>query len=62
MINPKTGGVLTQHTTNPVPCILIKKTKKSIPMHTGRLADVAPTLLKMMDIKPPKEMTGKPLF
>ena len=62
MINFKTGGVLTQHTANPVPCILIKKSKQRIPMHTGKLADVAPTLLKMMDIKQPKEMTGRSLF
>jgi len=62
MINAKTGGMLTEHTTNPVPCILIKKSKQRIPMHTGKLADVAPTLLKMMDIEPPAEMTGKPLF
>ncbi len=62
MINSKTGGVLTQHTTNKVPCILIKKDQKGITMHDGRLADIAPTLLHMMNIEKPKEMTGKQLF
>ena len=62
MINPKTGGMLTQHTTNPVPCILIKDAQKGITMRSGTLADVAPTLLKMMDIEKPEEMTGRCLI
>lgn len=62
MINAKTGGMLTQHTTNQVPCILIKKNQKGITIRNGRLADVAPTLLHMMDIEKPEEMTGKSLF
>jgi 2,3-bisphosphoglycerate-independent phosphoglycerate mutase len=62
MINPKTGGVLTQHTTNPVPCILIKEAQKGITMRSGTLADVAPTLLKMMGIEKPEEMTGRCLI
>lgn len=64
MINKKTKEIDTEHTTNPVPCILVgKKFKgKKIKMKKGRLADVAPTILKMMDMKKPKEMTGRPLF
>ncbi len=61
MINQKTGGMLTQHTINPVPCILIKK-GKAVTLRDGRLADIAPTLLKMMNIPKPDEMTGKPLY
>jgi 2,3-bisphosphoglycerate-independent phosphoglycerate mutase len=61
MINHKTGEMMTEHTTNPVPCILINH-KKGIKMKKGRLADVAPTILKMLDIQKPKEMTGESLF
>lgn len=55
------GEPFTAHTTNPVPIVLItdKKCKMS---STGALADVAPTLLKMMNLPQPAEMTGKPLF
>ncbi|MFZ2190168.1 MAG: 2,3-bisphosphoglycerate-independent phosphoglycerate mutase [Candidatus Magasanikiibacteriota bacterium] len=60
MVNEKTGEIMTEHTKNPVPFILVKKGKK-IKMKNGILADVAPTLLKMMEIKQPEEMTGKPL-
>ncbi|RJQ15880.1 2,3-bisphosphoglycerate-independent phosphoglycerate mutase [Candidatus Woesearchaeota archaeon] len=54
----KFGRPLTSHTLNPVPLIVTKKGK----LKTGKLADVAPTILKLMNIKPPKEMTGKSLF
>ncbi|MFH1004332.1 MAG: 2,3-bisphosphoglycerate-independent phosphoglycerate mutase [Bacteroidota bacterium] len=47
----------TAHTTNSVPCILIDKDHKNI--SSGKLADIAPTILKIMDIEIPKEMTGK---
>ncbi len=62
MINPFTKEILTEHTTNPVPCILIKKNTKGIKLKKGKLADVAPTIIKLMKIKQPVEMTGKPLF
>lgn len=58
MINPD-GSPNTAHTTNPVPCILIDNDYKKI--KNGRLADVAPTILKLMGITPPKEMTGEAL-
>jgi len=61
MINPKTKEMVTEHTINPVPFIYITE-KKGIKLHKGRLADVAPTLLKIMEIKKPKVMTGKELF
>src|SRR6218665_254067 len=58
MINPD-GSPNTAHTTNPVPCILIDSTHKSI--KTGKLADIAPTLLKLMGVEIPAEMTGEVL-
>lgn len=62
MINPKTKEMMTEHTVNPVPCVLIRKDVKAVRLKNGRLCDVAPTLLKMMGIKQPKEMTGRALF
>ena len=61
MLNPETKEMITEHSKNPVPCILIKN-NFSQNMRDGILADVAPTLLKLMDIKQPDEMTGKCLF
>ena len=55
MINPD-GSPNTAHTTNPVPCILIDKDYRSI--KNGKLADLAPTILKIMEVEIPKEMTG----
>jgi 2,3-bisphosphoglycerate-independent phosphoglycerate mutase len=54
------GTPNTAHSLNPVPCILVSDDYKSI--KEGILADVAPTLLKIMGIKMPKEMTGKVLI
>jgi 2,3-bisphosphoglycerate-independent phosphoglycerate mutase len=61
MIEYETGEIMTCHTTNPVPFIYINKSKK-IKMKKGRLADIAPTMLKIMGIDKPKEMTGKSLI
>ena len=58
MMNPD-GTPHTAHTTNPVPFILIDKEIKSI--KNGILGDVAPTILKLMGVDQPKEMTQKPL-
>lgn len=60
MINPD-GSPNTAHTTQPVPCALINN-PNSVSLHKGILADVAPTLLKILDLPQPKEMTGTPLF
>ena len=57
-INPD-GTPNTAHSLNPVPCILIDSHFKKI--KDGRLADMAPTLLKIMGIEIPKEMTGEVL-
>lgn len=58
MMNPD-GTPHTSHTTNPVPFILIDKEIKSI--KNGILGDIAPTILKLMGVDQPKEMTQKPL-
>jgi len=50
------GSPNTAHSKNPVPCILIDKDFKKI--KNGKLADLAPSILKIMDIEIPKEMTG----
>lgn len=59
MINPD-GSPNTAHTTNPVPLILVDKNIKYI--RSGVLGDIAPTILKMMDIEIPKAMTQSPLI
>lgn len=55
MIN-EDGSPNTAHTTNLVPCILVDNDLKTI--KDGKLGDLAPTILKLMDIAVPKEMTG----
>ena len=50
---------VTSHTTNPVPCII---TKEGINLRDGKLADIAPTMLELLNIPIPKEMTGKSLI
>lgn len=59
MINAD-GTPNTAHTTNPVPLFLIDNDYKKI--NNGRLSDLAPTILKMMGMEIPKEMTGKVLL
>jgi len=52
----------TQHSLNPVPCILIDENLKNIKLNDGILADVAPTICKIMGLQIPVEMSGKTLF
>jgi len=52
----------TAHTTNPVPFIYVDKDAVGVRLTEGGLADVAPTILKVMGLVIPVEMTGKPLF
>ena len=50
---------VTSHTTNPVPCII---TKENIELEDGKLADIAPTMLYLLNLPIPSEMTGKVLI
>ncbi len=58
MLDPETGGPHTAHTTNLVPTTLIGAPSDVTSLKTGKLADVAPTLLSLMGIEPPAAMTG----
>ncbi len=60
MRDPVTGSPYTAHTTNPVPVLLIGADKAGL--HDGRLADLAPTLLSLMDLPQPAAMTGHSLL
>jgi 2,3-bisphosphoglycerate-independent phosphoglycerate mutase len=60
MIDPVTGGVHTAHTTNPVPFVAVRSEAGSL-RAGGALRDVAPTVLRLLDIAPPSEMTGRDL-
>ena len=63
MINEETGEPHTAHTTNPVPVILVGEKEKSCRLRSdGRLSDLAPTLLELMDLPIPEDMTGKSLI
>lgn len=62
MIDYETGGPHTFHTLNPVPCILVSERFKNERMNDGILADVAPTLLQMLDMPVPPQMEGKSLI
>jgi 2,3-bisphosphoglycerate-independent phosphoglycerate mutase len=61
MVDPITGGPHTSHTTNPVPLILVAEQRPYRLREGGALADIAPTLLAVMGIQPPPEMTGRDL-
>ena len=61
MLNPD-GSPHTAHTTNPVPVLLLDPRKEITKINDGKLADVAPTILKLLNIEAPKEMDGKALY
>lgn len=60
MIDEETGGPFTAHTTNPVPFIVIGE--GDIKLEEGILADIAPTILDVMGLEQPAEMTGRSLI
>jgi 2,3-bisphosphoglycerate-independent phosphoglycerate mutase len=62
MIDPATGGPHTAHTTNPVPFIVVSENSKQFTLNpNGSLRDISPTILAMLGIDEPKEMTGQDL-
>jgi 2,3-bisphosphoglycerate-independent phosphoglycerate mutase len=61
MVDPVTGGPHTAHTTNPVPVILVGG-PAGARLRDGRLSDLAPTLLQLMGLPQPVEMTGVSLI
>jgi 2,3-bisphosphoglycerate-independent phosphoglycerate mutase len=61
MVDPETGGPHTAHTLNPVPVALVGG-PSGVTLKPGRLADLAPTLLQLMDLPKPPEMTGESLI
>jgi len=60
-VDPDTGAPHTAHTTNPVPVILVGG-PEGAGLRDGRLADLAPTLLDLLQIEAPSEMTGESLI
>ena len=62
MTDPETGNPFTSHTTNVVPAILVNSPQKNMLLENGKLADVAPTLMTLMAIDQPPEMTGRSLI
>ena len=60
MIDPDTGGIHTAHTNLPVPFIYVGR--EATIAEGGRLCDIAPTMLSLMNMEIPTEMTGKPLI
>jgi len=62
MIDPATGGPQTAHTTNPVPLILVSENASQFALRTdGALQDISPTVLGVLGIPQPKEMSGHDL-
>lgn len=61
LIDPETGAPFTAHTTNPVPFLLVNTEGYDL-REGGALADIAPTLIELMGMEQPEEMTGKSLL
>jgi len=64
LINLQSGEIDTEHSANPVPLIIINQKYQGTPklLPKGILADITPTILKLMNIPKPQEMTGKSLI
>ncbi|GGL73402.1 2,3-bisphosphoglycerate-independent phosphoglycerate mutase [Wenxinia marina] len=62
MVDPETGKPHTAHTTNPVPVVVVGAPEGVTGLRDGRLADLAPTLLDLMGVELPPEMTGRSLL
>ncbi len=61
MVNPD-GTPNTAHSMNPVPCILVQNDRRGFEIRNGKLGDIAPTLLTLMGLEIPEEMTGEVLI
>ena len=61
MIDPVTGGLHTYHTTNPVPFLLMSENGRTTLQSRGSLRDIAPTMLGVLGVSEPTEMTGRDL-
>jgi 2,3-bisphosphoglycerate-independent phosphoglycerate mutase len=62
LVDPATGGPHTAHTTNPVPLILVSDDAAQYRLREGgSLRDISPTVLRMLELDPPKEMSGADL-
>jgi len=62
MIDPENGGAHTQHTLNLVPFIMVNPPAYVTSLDEGRLSDVAPTILRLLNLPQPVEMTGRSLI
>lgn len=62
MIDPQTHQPDTDHTNNPVPCLIVKEGLVARELPVGNLADIAPTILGLLNIPKPAEMTGRDLL
>jgi 2,3-bisphosphoglycerate-independent phosphoglycerate mutase len=62
MTDPETNQAHTAHTINRVPAILVNAPSWAAALDDGRLADVAPSLLALLDLPKPAEMTGRSLI
>ncbi|MCK5296276.1 MAG: 2,3-bisphosphoglycerate-independent phosphoglycerate mutase [Alphaproteobacteria bacterium] len=62
MKDPKTGGPHTAHTVGSVPAVLVNAPTNINSIKDGRLADIAPTLLELLELPKPEEMTGKSIL
>jgi len=62
MTDPVTGQPHTAHTTNPVPIWWVTRETRGLRLRDGGLADVAPTVLELLELPVPKEMTGRSLL
>jgi 2,3-bisphosphoglycerate-independent phosphoglycerate mutase len=56
------GKPFTAHTTNPVRLLLLDDSRKGVRLREGRLGDVAPTILELMGLEKPVQMTGRSLL
>ena len=62
MVDPETNAPFTAHTTNEVPFIYVSNHTEGVTLKDGKIADIAPTMLNILGIEQPKEMTGENLI